>query len=307
MFKRLLGPILLALVVAACTTPTVSLEVTSVTPAEDAVDVPVDTTVSAVFGVAIDPDTVDGNFTLAATGGAAVAGVVTYDEATRTAVFTPNADLAYDTEYTATVAGEVATVGGVQLDGDVSWSFTTEVAPDPDPDPEPAVTSVTIDQGDIGLVVGEDATLTQTVVVVDGAPTTVTWSSSDDTVATVSAAGLVEAIAAGEAEITATSTFDASKSDTVTVTVADPLVVADDYAPYAADADVNVAIDLAFPTITGGAAPFTFELLSGALPGAFLTQEVVERDHVPASYAVTLDTDTSAITGATGFSGRVRR
>jgi len=81
------------------------------------------------------------------------------------------------------------------------------------------VTSVSIDQSDLSLAVGETAALTTTVVVVGGASQDVEWSSSDDAVATVSAAGVVTAVAVGTADITATSSVDGTKSDSVTVTV----------------------------------------------------------------------------------------
>ena len=215
MFRRLLAPLVLALAVAACTTPAVVLEVTSVVPAPDAVDVPIDAVVSATFSVAIDPTTVDGAFSLEHAGGA-VAGVISYNAATRTAVFTPDADLEYDTEYTATVEGTVATVGGVSLAGEASWSFTTEVAPTPVDE----IDGVTVDPDAATVVVGDTVQLTADVSVVSGTPaTTVTWTSSDDAIASVNATGLVTAIAPGTATITATSTFDASFSGDAAITV----------------------------------------------------------------------------------------
>jgi subtilisin-like proprotein convertase family protein len=86
--------------------------------------------------------------------------------------------------------------------------------------PTASITSVTIDQGAFSLVVGDSAALTATVVAVGSASQAVTWSISPAGVATVDAAtGEVTAVAPGDAVITATSTFDATKSDTVELNV----------------------------------------------------------------------------------------
>lgn len=88
--------------------------------------------------------------------------------------------------------------------------------------PGGAVTSVVIDGGDQRTVLGSALTLTATVVTTGEASDAVSWSSSDETVATVDMAGNVTSLAVGASSITATSTADASKSDAITLTV-DPL------------------------------------------------------------------------------------
>src|SRR5690606_25994300 len=60
--------------------------------------------------------------------------------------------------------------------------------------------------------------LSATVAATGGAAETVTWTSSNVAVATVSSAGVVEAVGVGDTTITATSTFDTSKSDTIQIT-----------------------------------------------------------------------------------------
>ena len=81
-----------------------------------------------------------------------------------------------------------------------------------------AVTSVTVTPSTKTLAVDATQQLTATVSP-SGAVQTVSWSSSDDTKATVSATGLVTAKEAGEVTITATSTADNTKTGTCTVTV----------------------------------------------------------------------------------------
>ncbi len=69
-----------------------------------------------------------------------------------------------------------------------------------------AVTGVTLSQAEAELTVGgETQQLTATVAPAEATDKTVTWTSSDVAVATVSATGLVTAVAAGEADITVTT------------------------------------------------------------------------------------------------------
>lgn len=92
--------------------------------------------------------------------------------------------------------------------------FTTEAA---------AITSVTVSPSTATVAPEGTVQLSATVVTTGFAPQTVTWSSADETVATVDATGLVtvkaDATASDTVVITATSTFDSTKTDTCTVTV----------------------------------------------------------------------------------------
>ena len=92
----------------------------------------------------------------------------------------------------------------------------------------PAVSEVVINEGDQALSVGDDAQLTVTVTASGGASEDVAWTSSDDTIASVDASGLVTANAVGSADITATSVFDDTISDTVAIeaTSANTLLIA---------------------------------------------------------------------------------
>ncbi len=66
-----------------------------------------------------------------------------------------------------------------------------------------AVTGITLDKTAVELTEGETATLVATVAPDNATDKTVTWSSSDEKIATVDAAGKVTAVAAGKATITA--------------------------------------------------------------------------------------------------------
>jgi hypothetical protein len=72
------------------------------------------------------PTTIDAaTFTLKATGGAAITGVVTYVAAGSVATFTPAAALAPSTSYTATVTTGATDIAGTALASNYTWSFTT--------------------------------------------------------------------------------------------------------------------------------------------------------------------------------------
>jgi len=85
--------------------------------------------------------------------------------------------------------------------------------------PPPAVVSVSVTPVNPTAVVGDQVQLTANVIVVSGAATTVTWSSGDQAIATVTPTGQVTAVAAGSVTITATSTFDPTKSGSTRLTV----------------------------------------------------------------------------------------
>lgn len=85
-----------------------------------------------------------------------------------------------------------------------------------------AVTSVAVTPTSASLTVGGTDQLSFMITPSGASPTTVTWSSSNTAVATVSSSGLVTAVAAGAANVTATSTQTspviASNAVAITVT-----------------------------------------------------------------------------------------
>lgn len=84
-----------------------------------------------------------------------------------------------------------------------------------------AVTGVTLVPDNVSLTEGEIQQLAATVLPANASNRAVTYSSSDETVATVTSGGLVTAVAAGSATITVT-TIDGSFTDTCAVTVTAP-------------------------------------------------------------------------------------
>jgi hypothetical protein len=102
--------------------------VTSTNPANAATNVPVNQKITATFNEPMSAGTIiaSGTFTVVATtGGAPVTGVVTYNAASNTAIFTPSADLAPSTEFTGMITTAAQNSAGQALPADYVWNFTT--------------------------------------------------------------------------------------------------------------------------------------------------------------------------------------
>jgi hypothetical protein len=109
------------------TAPTITLT----NPTSAGINAPLNGAVNATFSEAMDPTTViaPGTFSLAvAGGGASVPGNVTYDVNSDIATFTPNANLAATTSYTAAISNAATDLNGNPLGAGPApnpWSFTT--------------------------------------------------------------------------------------------------------------------------------------------------------------------------------------
>jgi len=125
--KDLAGNPLTALLITFRTGDTAAPTVVSTSPADLATGVPVGTTVTATFSEAMDETTINTTtFTVRPTsGGAALAGTVTYNATTNTATFTPTAPLAGSTVYSAIITTGVRDAGGNALAANKTWTFVT--------------------------------------------------------------------------------------------------------------------------------------------------------------------------------------
>ena len=105
--------------------------VLSTVPANLATNVPLNQIISATFSEPMNPATINSaNFTLQATGGAAVAGIVADAAIGNTLIFTPANHLAPNTQYTATITTGVKDLTGTALASTYVWTFTTGTAID---------------------------------------------------------------------------------------------------------------------------------------------------------------------------------
>ena len=125
-------------------------------------------------------------------------------------------------------------IWGTSVSGTYSSTVTGYAIPSSDKintfgnatDDTPRVNAVNVSPSTLNLDLNSTASgnLTATVIVSNGADQTINWSSSNNNVAIVSSDGTVTAVGGGTCTITATSTFDSSKSGSCKVTVIDSTV-----------------------------------------------------------------------------------
>ncbi|VVS95028.1 Ig-like domain-containing protein [Desulfoluna spongiiphila] len=100
--------------------------VTQTYPPASTSGIAVNSTVSVRFDEPMDPSSLTtGTFTNAR----GLPGTVSYDAASRTASFTPDVPLSYQTSYTFTLTTGVRDAAGNALASPVTWSFTTQSTP----------------------------------------------------------------------------------------------------------------------------------------------------------------------------------
>lgn len=253
------------------TTALPSPAVTSTNPARGATNVLLNRKITATFNQAMNGGTVmaAGTVTVVVTaGGAPVAGAVTYDGASNTAVFTPAAVLAINTEFTARITTAALSAGGTALASDYVWNFTTGVTTDTT---GPTVTSTNPGSGDTSVPLNQKITAT---------------FSEAMNPATISLPGTVTVvITAGSIPVPGTVTYDTT-SDTVVFT---PVADLEASTQYTATISA-VAADLAGNLLTAGAVPNPWSFTTGtalndAVPAITLTS--------PVSTAMSVPTDTT--------------
>jgi hypothetical protein len=143
-----------------CPPPTV----TAVTPPNGNVGVcPNTALITATFSHAMNPATINTTtFTLTGTGGASVAGAVTYAAATNIATFTPSASLAQNTKFTATITTGAQDISLNPLAANFVWMFTTSATCAP-PSPVPLGTA-----GNFKVLAGSTVTNTGPTTIAGG-------------------------------------------------------------------------------------------------------------------------------------------
>jgi hypothetical protein len=102
--------------------------VTFTNPVDAAINVPVNQSVSATFSTSMDPATISalGTVMIVETiGGSAVPGSVAYDTASKSAIFTPTANLVANTQYTATITNAATSLTGIAMAANFVWTFRT--------------------------------------------------------------------------------------------------------------------------------------------------------------------------------------
>lgn len=119
------------------------------------------------------------------------------------------------------------TQGGVAAESDGTAEIIVEAEGEADTavvviNSNPEVLSVTVTPSNVTIEEGETVTLSASVEAEEGADTSVTWSSSNSSVASVDGSGNVTGQSTGSSTIIATSNADASKSGAAEVQVTPP-------------------------------------------------------------------------------------
>jgi len=110
----------------AITYDVMSPTVTQTYPPASTSGIAVNSTISVQFDETMDPASFTTETFFNARG---LPGTVSYDSASRTASFTPDAPLSYQTAYTFTLTTGIRDAAGNALASPVTWTFTTQAAP----------------------------------------------------------------------------------------------------------------------------------------------------------------------------------
>ena len=106
----------------------VVVAVSSNSPADYSTDVPLSTGLNVTFAQVMDPASINkSTFTLVSPAGDPIPGEVHYTGLTAT--FMPKVQLAPNTSYRAMISASVKSLGGISMDTDHRWTFTTGTAP----------------------------------------------------------------------------------------------------------------------------------------------------------------------------------
>jgi hypothetical protein len=203
--------VLSALLMAACGRERVGLVspiVISTNPANLATGVPLTQIVTATFNTAMNPTTINTvTFTVAAPGGAALMGAVTFSGTTAT--FTPAANLLPSTVYTGTITTGATDSVGIPLAAAFVWTFTTGTIP--------RVTSTIPANGATGVPLNQKISATFSEAMNSATITTATFTLAGPGATAV--AGAVTYVAGSDTAIFApTANLTASTLYTATIT-----------------------------------------------------------------------------------------
>jgi hypothetical protein len=203
--------------------------ITTVSPKDLAKYQFISNNIVVTFTEAMDPATVNQNtFMVKGPNNVEIKGIITSDKTKKVWTFNPIDNLVSYTVYNVTVTTGAKGVSGNSLEKDFLWSFTTNPifasgspgSPSgPSPPAPPVLTTIILSPASANLAVGSIQQLTVASLDQFGSPiaASITYNTSNSSVATVNASGAVTAVAIGNATITATS---GAISDTSVIIVA---------------------------------------------------------------------------------------
>ena len=207
----------------------------------------------AVTAISVDPESV----TMEVGGSETVTASITPQSVSQAvSAVSANTDIATVTvngnEVIISSVAEGTTTVTITSEADNSFSKTVNVTVNP-----VAITGVAISGSETEILVGGTTTLTAAVTPANAAQT-VTWSSSDENIATVTG-GIVTGVAVGTVTITATSTKDNTKSDTYSIEVKPIKVTGITVAPATQSLSVGGTVQLSATVSPANATDKTYE------------------------------------------------
>ena len=165
------------------------------------------------FSEAMNSSTVNENtFLVKGPNNLAITGVITSDTTKKIWTFNPTDNLKFNTKYDITVTTGAKGVSGNALITNFIWSFTTSYASGggssgggSTPAESPVLTTIALSLTSVNFTINSTRQLTVTKLDQFSSPiaATINYTTSNSSVATVSSSGLITAIAAGNATITA--------------------------------------------------------------------------------------------------------
>ena len=152
-----------------------------------------------------------------------------------------------------------------------------------------SVTGIALNKTTLSLTEGDEFTLEPTVTPDNATNKEIRWTSDDEAVATVSAEGVVKALRAGKASITAT-TVDQGKSASCTVTVDEKIGAITGEATHISCRNAKISGNVTLPQTTSPYISFgvLYSTSSGVILGSATQLEAKDYD---ASYNFSIDTD----------------
>jgi hypothetical protein len=103
-------------------------EVVSTSPANNQMNVPVNTNITVTFSIEMDQTSInDTTFVVSAESSGIHPGTITYDSPTETATFDPDSNFHENEMVNVTLTAEIGSSEGIPLDSSYAWSFTTNM------------------------------------------------------------------------------------------------------------------------------------------------------------------------------------
>jgi hypothetical protein len=211
------------------------IEITEVSPKEFSETQNIFTNIVVTFNEAMDPITVNGNtFYIRGPNNKIITGIITSDSTKKIWTFNPTDNFESNTLYYATITNGAKGISGNSLITDFFWSFTTGYntisggssgeSTTTTPTTTLSLTKITLTPITATIIVGDIQQLTATGLDQNDDPiaATITYNSSNETVATVNSTGYVTSLAVGTTTITAASGTITNTTEITVIGLAGP-------------------------------------------------------------------------------------